>query len=390
MLFSLKPFKHPVEKVQEVLEYFFEQLKNPANQIFSNALFPDWFDNAYLKGKFRTNMEAFFNDCKAKLTEDELGKLCAIFEQITDVKKVCDDVEVKSVVIQDLSKKVREIVTREVTKGENLFEWLYRYIISSKNSPILKQLGTDLSDHYTTFCTNNAPVCAFCGSEYYSLKESEGRADYDHFLSISDYPFLAINFKNLFPMGDHCNKRVKSNENILFSDFQSRDRRPIFYPYDENIGYSLIDFSIQCLASPSSANNFSGKWRVSLTPKDQIEQSKIAKISTWNAVFLIEDRYSEFIERASSGWINEIIFDDLKEKIVNLSKDELSLKIVEYLANRFDLVKLTDYRISNRVNLIPEHLFFKYLLEDNSIVLNLILIQQKNESSVDLTWLNSA
>lgn len=159
-------------------------------------------------------------------------------------------------------------------------------------------------------------------------------------------------------MSDHCNKRVKTIENILFSDFQSRDRIPIFYPYDENIGYLLIDFSIQCLASPCSANNFSGKWRVSLTPKDQIEKYKIAKISTWNAVFLIEHLCSEFIERASSGWINEIIFDDLKEKIANFSKDELSLKIVEYLANRFDLIKLTDYRISNRVNLIPEHLIF--------------------------------
>lgn len=387
MLFSLTSINHDTGKIYEALCYFFTELRKVENTKFSNKLFPDWFRSHGVKGKLHSNFKIFFEDCK-KLDQKSLNSLCDAFFQSNRIEEICKNTAAKVYSIDNLPQEVKAIVDRQVTVNKNLFQWLYTYILTSKDSPFLKANNTSLLDHYQKFCDENSSICPFCGLENYNLPENEGSTDYDHYLHKNKYPFSTVNPHNLFPMGSRCNQKVKGTQHIIYSDYNRFKRCIAFYPYSTTHPISKINFNIRCLDAPTSSNKLQGKWEVKITSIKKSDKALRERIKTWNRVFLIEDRYAEEVKRSNRGWIEQLIEDELKLKVQGKQEDEISAILNNCIEARFSNLELTLTKVRLRVNLIPEHLFFKYLQADNSLVKSLLLISLKRPTTVDMSWHN--
>lgn len=158
---------------------------------------------------------------------------------------------------------------------------------------LLIELG--MRDKHYESVLNSAPrpICPFCGRE-----EFEGiglaREDYDHYLPRSKYPFSAINFYNLVPMGNKCNRSYKGQKNLLLNE--DGERRRSFNPY----GNDFVKISLRNSRLPLSSNEDSN-WVIDFFPPSE-------EAETWDDVFLIRTRYRKnFYERRFASLLDDII-----------------------------------------------------------------------------------
>jgi hypothetical protein len=130
-------------------------------------------------------------------------------------------------------------------------------------------------------------MCPFCGCEYF---EPGGvRADLDHYLVRTGYPYASANLENLVPMGKYCNQGFKGAADILFDGSR---RRTAYFPFGSEVaGVDLDD-------SDPLGEGRQPKWVVRLTPEDD-------RTETWDAVFDIKERYAAILRREYRDFLDE-------------------------------------------------------------------------------------
>ncbi|PWS28453.1 hypothetical protein DHW03_00925 [Pedobacter yonginense] len=388
MLFQLHSSKHEIEKIHELLTQFFTKIADAETAEFSNSLFPTWVNDDIMKGKLKENFEGFFHRCKTSLSQDEVSLLSKTFLENNDIIELCLNKAASLTGLDDLPQNISAIVDFQVTTGKNLFQWLYSYILTSKDSPILKTLNTSLNDHFESFQSKNPSICTFCGLETYTLIDTEGRPDYDHYLNSSQYPFSAVNLNNLFPMGLRCNQRVKGADHILFDNFLEKHRRTSFYPYNSKYSYKDFEYQLECLEEPNISNGLKGQFNVSIDAIDKDDEVLKENLRTWVSVFDVEKRYAEEIRRSTKSWIDIIIYDSFPEVKETNPENNVDQNIDLSISENVKICKLTDARITSMVNLVPQFIFHQYLLENSSIIRALIKIDENTSSKVNMNWLN--
>lgn len=352
MIFSLKKVSGGIDKIYDVPLVFLE------NAIweyeFSEKLFPVWFRKVLnrcpgVRDKFKSLFEKFkiLNKRKQRYFID-------LYRNSKNIDFICSDVSN----IYPTIDKIDVILKKEIIE---LFKFLFEGTVGTEI--FRQQSKMHINDHYEKFQElNNVFVCPFCGLETYTLPKFR-RAEYDHFLPISLYPWLGVNFDNLVPMGDHCNGK-KNQKNTLFSDKDANIRRSVWYPY-KWISHGI---KLNCLQKPTLLK-IEGECEFIINASDSSNQNKI---DTWNEIFEISDRFSEMLSTFHVRFIEDFAHkNDIKrKKLVPLEiKKELSkyqskgighlsiepLAKLKFLWSDYYIRKATDAEINVIANKI-EHL----------------------------------
>jgi len=165
---------------------------------------------------------------------------------------------------------------------------------------VVNKCGT-LKTHFNKFRkTNEYSVCPFCGIDGLLCEHDDGRDDYDHYLAKSDYPFISVNFENLFPMCHNCNSKNKGQVDTPFMP-NTTVQRPLYYPLDSTIAGHEIHLNIT-----SQNTDLSDPANWSLTVSCDPIQNHLKKDS-WEQIFNIESRYKAIISKESKTWKDWII-----------------------------------------------------------------------------------
>jgi hypothetical protein len=169
--------------------------------------------------------------------------------------------------------------------------WNKAYYLES-----VKEICGSVKEHFDDFHfyhnKNNKElfICPFCGLSNLSSEFDTYRDGYDHYLSQADYPFLAIDYRNLIPMCEKCNKTYKRDKDVLFNNQQ---RRLSFYPYsNESYQIKVIIKNDEC-----GYDDFSNS-----TIYLQSEPEYAEKVDTWNSVFCIKERYKNLLKKKGKSW----------------------------------------------------------------------------------------
>lgn len=184
-----------------------------------------------------------------------------------------------------------------------------------RNSNRFNQRNIDYRTQYKRFRTRtdsnwnalelikqlNVDICPYCGINYVkSVKKKNGETKtivtLDHYLTESEYPFLAMNIYNLIPSCRNCNSVFK---------FQKED--PIIYPYEEALEefikfrikdvYTVIDMIINGKINfPADIEIITDMAKIIKSQKDLIKK----RLENHVAILELETRYNNFQNIAKS------------------------------------------------------------------------------------------
>ncbi|POY40552.1 hypothetical protein C3L50_03360 [Flavobacterium alvei] len=201
--------------------------------------------------------------------------------------------------------------------------------------------GNKLQYYNQLVTTSKFSTCPCCGLSPIESAETHYREDNDHYLPKADFPFASVNFKNLVPLCGKCNKKCKGSKNPI-----EAGRRAFFpynlTPYAIEVRMQLVnnsDINFEALRNQDIAINFIGD---------------APKISTWDWVFEIEERYNEEVRKFSKTELRilanrkrirnrEVTYSDIiDEEIINFEIDKyedrkfLKISFYEAIKNRPD------------------------------------------------------
>lgn len=284
---SISP--HSIENLHKYLHYFFTQL-------FANA-HPS-YDHAHY-------IEADFNDIIDEYTVQIDNKLEAIFTAYAGLQPN------EKLIVQNaysINNNIQGICNMVVTpvkyaglptairvQIKSLYDNLWGDNKILGYTQVVNRCGT-LKTHFNNFrVVNEYSVCPFCGIDCLLCEHDDGRDDYDHYLPKSNYPFITVNFQNLFPMCHNCNSKSKGQIDTPFIQ-DTTTQRPLYYPLDNTIVDHKISLGI------TSANTDLGNpvtWTLSI---DCEPVANNLKMESWKQVFNIESRYKATISKESKIW----------------------------------------------------------------------------------------
>ena len=205
-----------------------------------------------------------------------------------------------------------------------LYSYLYNQL--TRSSVILSNQDRLRPNHYRDFYQDNGEVCCFCGIKELDEPEVQSAA-YDHYLHITKYPFVAINYRNIIPMCDKCNEPPgKGEKHVVFENYDTRTRRIANYPYETGVSKSVI---------MQMDTIFPGTNNVEFT----YIGDNLLKINAWLSLFDIESKYQGAVRTKRKFWIDRLIIKN-RNQILN-TEAELRTNIQEVIHDIEDSGKYT-------------------------------------------------
>lgn len=167
-------------------------------------------------------------------------------------------------------------------------------VVESKMKPLLVKFYSNLIGagekltYYNDLIIYNGDFkfCLCCGLTPVESAESHYREDNDHYLPKAEYPFAAVNFKNLPPLCSKCNKKCKSTNSPF------KNQRKSFYAFSPLENEFEITVSINT-TNPTSYLDLKEN-EVVLTFNNDVD-----KVDTWHWLFQINTRYNEEVRQFS-------------------------------------------------------------------------------------------
>ena len=339
MLFTYKYISHDIEKLQEYLDFLFEEVWILAegsfdfNKLDGNKELKDLCEKLELEGtgwgEFFNNRIAWIHDEFAKINDDNFkNDLKEWYTNNNNTEILCNDksktpinYKTLKVLYPDLEKAINSLYTR-----------LYGST-SPFNLDAFGQLSKKLiTSHYKEFMEENKEgLCPFCGISKVDGNIVDTREAYDHYLPKSLYPFNSVNFKNLAPMCDKCNSRNKGTEDpINFAE----DRKLAFYPFA--INHPKINISVD-LKTKDIKNIKEEEIDIIIESPGYEEQ-----IESWKRVFGVEKRYKELCCDQNEGisWFASVVDGFENAKLMGVTDFD---KWVEFKINDAGMNELSSY-----------------------------------------------
>lgn len=281
MLVNLQPLNTQLRRIQEIPTTFFQAIE--AAVAFDGTLFPVWTDTAFagttLKAKFKTIYD------KYKLIVDPLerAKVIGAFTNNNQVANLCNNQPgLLCIPLTDLHASIR-------TEIDETFVYLYNTAINHHG--FTDFIADNIRDAIDRFiATNTMQVCPICGLEGYMNLDGQARIALDHWLCKDIFPVTAVNFDNLFPLGEKCNGRpAKGDKNILIDEHGNRIAA--FYPF---MNHHSISTTFAYNNEPSINPLTDADWNLNITPVDAAEQYLF---HSWNSIFNILIRYKDYFRK---------------------------------------------------------------------------------------------
>lgn len=387
MLFYLDYIEHDVEKLHELLNFFFTNLESKEVSTFNSSLLPDWYSQT--EGRCE-NLEKLLEQFIA-FSEEDKERIIKAFRKCNNIEpffsnKTGDYADIP--IGLDFIKRVGVRKADHSIKNflNSLFvETLYKGQLGSKKSTFSKKINSNLNDHYDKLKTGTGfRLCPFCGIEPLKMLESEGRADYDHLLPKGDslYVFSTINLQNLVPIGLICNKK-KDTKNLLYYENERITRKLAFYPYQNYASHHPFEqyyFKLECLEIPSYSNKWRGKWSVTIVPNIADDESTLEKIESWQRIYNIDARYAEYIEENFDSLLQRVL-SNIDETASNL-KLEVIKKLKYFLTNAYVYNHLF---LKTEEGLIPRRILIEWLLKDETYLISYVENKKRINTEVTLS-----
>jgi len=310
MIFKYQFVNHDAELLHELAKHIVLDIWCNANGNFSINLITE--DNDFRKkvnrtGRYLKNpIEEIFNICK-NFSSQQKNYIRNAFEKNNQIEALCNN-SVNPIFYNDLTINTNENFSKEV---KTFFNNLYEKVFNGK--PFF------LKKHYDEFFKINEPLCPFCGLNSLEKDSSNHRDDYDHYLPKDEYPFNAVNLRNLLPMCSDCNKKWKKIKNPIFSESIKKS----FYYFGVNESDIRVIINIVDIKTCTIEVSF-----VSTTMQEEV--------NSWDRLFSLSRRYKDDVichNNIGLGWIREIdgrrfrdANFDIQNEIYYAEKDKLSNK----------------------------------------------------------------
>lgn len=237
MLFQVqKPDPAGIYWLDTVLTAFFTNLFN--NMAFGNGMFPPEFGSVLKESPMTLERFRDVFDAYQALGATERQTLQDLYANHRDAINHFVDDGFDVIRVPDAQSEIWKTVKK-------LGKYLYSTTLNLVCFTSLANVNHTIDEHFQHFKDLNGNVCCFCGlmpyEEEREIEDDEGetqwRADYDHYLPKKHYPFYAVNFNNLFPMCDKCNRKAKREIDILYGE--GGNRVLAFHPYLDGQGVVL-------------------------------------------------------------------------------------------------------------------------------------------------------
>lgn len=297
MLFPLTQIDSNLRQIQDIPNAFFNNIQ--ANDVFGYNLFPYWFQENY--GNRQDGLYAkannLFQVIKSSGREEEIING---YWNIIETNQHC--LNVSSILFYC------EIISLELF--ESAKKYFYHLYKSLDSDWFTNYSDTNILKYIVEFKrNNNIYLCPICGNETIKSNKFEARAALDHWLCKAKYPFSSVSWKNLFPLGEGCNRPpVKGENELIWSENERIDRQTFFYPFNWLGG---IQINLECIEEPSIDNLARGSWKFNFIGMNAIHQDLINK---WNTFFKINERWIEetlyeFIDNWTYAFSNYLMLE---------------------------------------------------------------------------------
>jgi hypothetical protein len=266
MLRTYTPIDDPIFELHTMLEHLVCQVWCNASNNSSclNLLDPNFetIYNAY--PWLRTSVDTIYGEC-IPLLDDERENIREAFGVNNRIEELCNGT-LKPIELDHLP----NVVT---THMKPLLRRFYNELLDRAEVP-----GSKL-EYYNRLVNDKYRYCPCCGIVKIEPEESAFREDNDHFFPISEYPFAAVNFNNLFPVCEKCNKKRKGTKTpqehngIAYFGFAKRDdiKVTIKIIESDDLDYSKLQVKNIGFSFTEDSN----------------------KNATWNYLFGIIERYNK-------------------------------------------------------------------------------------------------
>lgn len=309
MLYPYEDIVHPIHQLHNNICYYFERLFDlePQPYDINSVLQPEFTNLINSSGKFKN----YLKDIAEKyvvLTNDEKDLVKKAYFNHLSIQDLCDNTDIEVVKYSEiLNEEFRNLLKEFLT-------WLWEKYDDLPQA--LRHEYKDLQDHFNEFKKGQkGKVCPFCG--LHSLKPITGRKSrnaYDHYIPKAMYPFISINFKNLFPACHECNSDEKKEYD---TPFNNHIRQKIIFPFDETYTIDAISINIDT-EEEFNVNNFGTllsniDWNISFT----LNSGTIDVYDAWNNIFKIKIRYKEYIQDYEETWFTDFVLRKFSEDVVS-------------------------------------------------------------------------
>lgn len=289
MLYNLtklesEPFVN-IESLHEIPIAFFAGIEE--SESFGNHLFPEWYEDVC--GTFYALERKFislYDNYKAIENKEIRDLILKAFEVNNKIEELCEI----SIVDREISKT--ELPANIAEDLDAIFKQLYDSTLNHEK--FREKTNTTLRLYIKQFIrVNKVSLCPFCGIYSFINIEGEARTALDHWLCKTFFPQASVNFNNLVPICEKCNKRPVKGERIIL-DFPEgeAERSKSFYPYSVHSGFN-ITFSFDEI--PDSSDLTTASFSLALEAVNPVE-NEIFK--NWMSVFNIQERFESFMSES--------------------------------------------------------------------------------------------
>lgn len=183
---------------------------------------------------------------------------------------------------------------------------------------------TNVWTPYTFAFLSRTDVCPYCNRQFITpliLESGRMRADIDHFLAKSQYPYFSMSLYNMIPCCKTCNSSLKHNKKFHFYDL---------HPYRDNIG----DFFSYVIDYDGDLSNI----RIKLISQDNIKIHRFLKVFPLDALAQYHSSIGkEFLQKKI--YYSDQYLESILESKLSLysSKAELKAAIIGYVPEKKDI-----------------------------------------------------
>lgn len=279
MIFNLVKHETDLRELHKLTELFFGQLDSVTS--FDKIRFPDWYKAVFGRSDLDAKLEELFQAYK-KLTGEQQQEVMAAIRDTNRVADLCENNSgLKAVCLKKFPAAFQQPL-------KNLFVHLWENALRSPK--FNDHFSTGLEDFIDKFIAENKSieVCPFCALESFYNLQGQSRREIDHWLCKEQYPYLAVNFDNLVPIGHDCNTSpAKGNKDVLASLVK---HQRAYYPYCKHDGISV---AFNFLNEPTLTNDIKkGDWELVIKPNDPKDDDLV---ESWKKLFNIQQRYESAI-----------------------------------------------------------------------------------------------
>lgn len=336
---SISP--HKIERLHNYLHHFFTKMFAEVYPIYDHSHCID-SNFRVIVTTYKTQLDdklKHIYTAYMKLKPQAKSIVQAAYANNNDIENICNG-SAKPFKYPELPKGIRKPV-------KILYDELWDSILGYAR--VEDKCGT-LKQHFNLFRKKNKnSVCPFCGidgllNEYDDLKNA-----YDHYIPQKKYPFCSIQFRNLAPICDQCNKSGNKGQKDIPYVPKTSKQRVLYFPYSSIYNHK-IELSIN--ASTTELKN-SAKWVLSI---DCVPATNTSKKDAWLEIFNLEKRYKAMIAKESYKWKDKVILDYTKQS-----------KRTGFNLSNFISDKISDFSdIENQKDAIVKKCFHEFYLNHSN------------------------